>query len=117
MQEELVTIWKENLLENLEIEETEFGLVGEFLLELRKELEEGDKESVKVTELKRIEQREKTIEEFVQEFQRVARGSRYKERALVEEFKKVIRRKLMEAERPLTSIEQLYKHATKLDRH
>ena len=50
------------------------------------------------------------MEEFVQEFRRAARGSRYKERALVEEFKRVIkrviRRKLMEAERSLISIEQ-----------
>jgi len=29
----------------------------------------------------------------------------------------VIRRKLMEAERPPTSIKQWYKHATNLDRH
>ena len=40
----------------------------------------------------------------------MARGSRYEERPLMEEFKRgmnrVIRRKLMEAERPPTSIEQ-----------
>jgi len=50
------------------------------------------------------------MEEFVQEFRRAARGSGYEERVLVEEFKRgikrVIRRKLMEAERPLISIEQ-----------
>jgi len=50
------------------------------------------------------------IEEFVQEFQRVARGSRYKRKTLVEEFKRemngTIRRKLMKAERPSTSMEQ-----------
>jgi len=45
---------------------------------------------VKVTELKRLEQKEKTMEEFVQEFERVARGSRYKSRPLVEEFKRGI---------------------------
>ena len=43
------------------------------------------------------------MEEFVQEFQRAARGSRYKERALVEEFKRrmneVVRRKLIKIER------------------
>ena len=46
----------------------------------------------------------------MQEFQRVARGSGYEERPLMEEFKRringVIRRKLMEVERPPTSIEQ-----------
>jgi len=42
------------------------------------------------------------IEEFVQEFRRVARGSRYKRRLLVEEFKRGINRvicqRLMELE-------------------
>ena len=49
------------------------------------------------------------IEEFVQEFKRVTRGSRYEGRPLVEKFKRgmngEIRRKLMEAEQHLTSIE------------
>jgi len=86
-----------------------FGGRG-ILAELKKEFGEGDKETVKVAELKRLEQGEKTMEEFVQEFGRAARGSGYEGRPLVEEFKKrmsgVIRRKLMEAERPPTSIEQ-----------
>ena len=68
------------------------------------------KELVKVAELKRLEQEGKTIEEFIQEFRRAVRGSGYEERPLVEEFKRgmnvVIRRKLIEAERSLTSIEQ-----------
>jgi len=61
------------------------------------------------------------MKEFVQEFKQVARGSRYKERPLVEEFKRrmseAIRKKLIEAERPSTSIEQWYKCAVNLDRH
>jgi len=48
-------VWKGNLLEDLELEEAEFGSVGEFLLELKKEFGEKDKESVKVAELRRIE--------------------------------------------------------------
>jgi len=44
------------------------------------------------------------------------RGSRYEGRPLVEEFKRgingTIRRKLMEAEKPPSSIEQWYKCAT-----
>ena len=54
-------------------------------------------------------------------FRRAVRGSGYKERLLIKELKRemnrMIRRKLMEAERPLTSIKQWYKHATNLDRH
>ena len=61
------------------------------------------------------------MEKFVQEFRRVARGSRYKGRPLVKEFKRgmnrVGRRKLIEIERPPTSIEQWYEYATNLDRH
>ena len=49
------------------------------------------------------------MEEFVQKFKRAARGSGYKRRPLIEEFKKgmnkVIRRKLMKAECQLSSIE------------
>jgi len=61
------------------------------------------------------------MEEFVQEFRRVARRSRYEGRTLVEEFKRgmngVIRRKLMEVEKLPTGIEQWYKCATNLDRY
>jgi len=50
------------------------------------------------------------IDEYIQEFKRVARGSSYEERALVEEFKRglngVIRRRLVEAEMPLATIMQ-----------
>jgi len=49
------------------------------------------------------------------------RGSRYEGRPLVEEFKRGmnrgIRRKLIEAENPPTSIEQWYRRATALDRN
>ena len=66
------------MLEDLKAEEVEFWLSGEFLLELKKEFEDRDKESVKVAELKRIEQGGKIMEEFVQEFKRAARESGYK---------------------------------------
>jgi len=83
-------VWKENTLENLEGRLLEYETVGEFLANIRKEFREKDKELVKVAELKRLEQRGKTMEEFVQEFRRAARGSRYEERPLVEEFKREI---------------------------
>ena len=61
------------------------------------------------------------MEEFMQEFKRTARGSRYERRPLVEEFKRemnrAIRRKLMEAENQLGSIEQWYKKAIALNRN
>jgi len=45
-------------------------------------------ELVKVAELKRLKQGGRTMEEFVQEFRRAARESRYKGRPLIEEFKR-----------------------------
>ena len=90
----------------------EYEIVGEFLADIRKEFGGRDEELVKVVELKRLEQGEKPIEEFVQEFQRAARSSRYERRLLVEEFKRginrVIRRKLMKTEYQPSSIEQWY---------
>ena len=65
VQDRLVDVWKENLLKDLKSGEVEFELVGEFLLEFKKEFERGDKESVKIVKLKKIEQEGKTMEEFV----------------------------------------------------
>jgi len=58
-------LWKKNLLEDLEIEKVEFELAEEFLLILRKKFGEGDKESVKVVELRRIKQIGRTMKEFI----------------------------------------------------
>ena len=99
----------------------EYESVENFLTCLRKEFGGGEEESVKAVELRRMEQGEKTMEEYVQEFKRAARGSGYEGRPLVEEFKRGmnrgIQRKLMEAENLLASIEQWYRRATALDRN
>ena len=114
-------VWKENIMEELEVGEVEYESVEEFFTILRKEFGEGDEESVKAAELRKLEQGGKTMEEFVQEFKRAARGSGYEGRLLVEEFKRGmnggIQRKLMEAENLPTSIEQWYRRATALDRN
>ena len=114
-------IWKENMLEDLEAGKIEYESAGEFLIGLKKEFGGEDKEAVKVVELRRLEQRGRTMEEFVQDFRRAVRGSGYKRRPLVEKFKRginqTIRRKLIETERPSTSIEQWYEYATNLDKH
>jgi len=98
----LADVWKENTLEDLEERLLEYEIVGEFLADIKKEFGRGDEKLVKVAELKRLEQRGKTMEEFVQEFRRVARGSRYERRLLVEEFKRGINaticRRLIELE-------------------
>jgi len=114
-------VWKENVMEELESGEVEYESAEEFLISLKKEFGGGEEELVKVAELRKLEQGERTMEEFVQEFKRAARGSRYKGRPLMEEFKRgingEIRRKLMEAENPLASIKQWYKRATALNRN
>jgi len=106
-------------MEKLEAGEIEYKSVEEFLTSLKKEFEEGEEKSVKAVELRKLEQG--TMEEFIQEFKRAARGSGYEERPLIEEFKRgmnrEIRRKLMEVENPPAFIEQWYRRATALDRN
>ena len=80
-------VWKENLMEELESGEVEYESVEEFLTCLKKEFGGGEEESVKAAELRKLEQGGKTMEEFVQEFKRAARGSGYERRPLVKEFK------------------------------
>ena len=117
----LADVWKENVMEELESGEIEYESAEEFLMSLRKEFGKGEEESVKAAELRKLEQGGRTMEEFVQEFKRAARGSGYEGRPLVEEFKRgmngVIRRKLMESENPPNSIEQWYRRAMALDRN
>ena len=74
-------------MEDLEERLLEYETAGEFLVDIKKKFGRRDKKMVKVAELKRLEQEERTMEEFVQEFRRVTRRSGYKERSLVEEFK------------------------------
>ena len=117
----LADVWEENVMEELEAGEIEYKTVEEFLVILKKEFGGEEEESVKAAELRKLEQGGKTMEKFVQKFKRAARGSGYERRLLVEEFKRGmnrrIRRKLMEAENPLASIEQWYRKAMALDRN
>ena len=54
IQEESVDIWKENVLENLELGNLEYEIAKEFLADLKREFREGDKKVIKMAELKRI---------------------------------------------------------------
>ena len=121
VQGRLADVWKENVMEELESGEVEYELVEEFLTSLRKEFGGGEEESVKAAELRKLEQGGKLMEEFVQEFKRAVRGSGYEGRLLIEGFKRGInggiRRKLMEVENPLASIEQWYRRTMALNRN
>ena len=58
------------------------------MVDIKKEFRKGDKEIVKVVELKWLKQKGRMIEEFIQEFKKVARESRYEEKPLVKKFKR-----------------------------
>ena len=98
----LADVWKENVMEELEVEEMEYETAEKFLTVLKKKFGGREEETVKVEKLRKLEQGEKTMEEFIQEFKRAVRGSGYEGRPLVEEFKREInrriRKKLMKAE-------------------
>ena len=58
-------VWKENVMEELELGEVEYESVEEFLTSVKKEFGGGEEESIKVAELRRMEQGGKTMEEYV----------------------------------------------------
>ena len=80
-------IQKENILKNLKKESLEYEMIWEFLADLKKGFGSMDNEIIKMAELKKIEQGNRTMKKFVQEFRRAVRGSDYEERPLIEEFK------------------------------
>jgi len=108
-------VWKDNILDKITKRMSAVNTVEELFTKIRQEFGEFNEESRKVDELRVLEQGGKTVDEYVQEFKRAARGSRYEGRALIEEFKKglsrVIRRRLVEAEVPPTTITQWQERA------
>lgn len=89
-------------MEDLEEENLEYEIVGEFLMNLKKEFGGDNDETMKVAELKKIKQENRTMEEFVQKFKGVVRGSSYERKLLIEEFRRemnrTIQQRLMESE-------------------
>ena len=66
-------IWKKNVINNLKSRSLSYIIVGEFLADLKKEFSGRDNETMKIAELKKVEQGNKTVEEFIQELRRAAR--------------------------------------------
>ena len=112
-------VWKDNVLDEITKGMSMVQMVGELFTKIWQEFGEFNKESRKVDKLRLLEQGSKTVDEYIQEFRRAARGSGYKRRALVEEFKRglngVVRRRLAEAETPPTTIIQWQERAVQLD--
>ena len=65
VQRGLANVWKESVMKELETGEIEYETVKEFLTALKKEFGGEEEESVKVAELRKLEQGGRMIEEFV----------------------------------------------------
>jgi len=113
--------WKDNLLDELAKGESEVESAEQLFAKIRNDFGETSEEERKIEQLRTIEQAGRTCDEYVQEFKKVARGSGYEGRPLIEEFKRglngAIRRKLAEAEEPLTTIGEWQERAVRLDRN
>jgi len=113
--------WKDNLLDELAKGESEVESVEQLFTKIRNDFGETSEKKRKIEQLRTIEQGGRTCNKYVQEFKKVARGSSYEERPLIEEFKRglnrSIRRKLAEAEEPPTTIGEWQERVVRLDRN
>jgi len=113
--------WKDNLLDELAKRESEVESVEQLFTKIRNDFRKTSEEERKIEQLRTIKQGGRTYDEYVQEFKKVARGSGYKGRPLIEEFKqglnRAIRRKLAEAEELPTTIGEWQERAVRLDRN
>jgi len=66
-------------MEDLENNSLVFATVKEFLTDLKQEFGRGDNKMMKVAEFKKVDQESRIMMEFVQEFKRAVRESRYEE--------------------------------------
>ena len=71
-------------MEDLESKILSYVTVREFLSNLKEEFGRGNNKMIKVAELKKVEQRSRTTEKFVQEFRQAVRESKNKGRILIE---------------------------------
>ena len=60
----------------MEIGELEYVIVGEFLTDLKKEFD-GENDKIIIAELKKVEQKNKTMKNSIQEFRRMAKENGY----------------------------------------
>jgi len=113
--------WKDNLLDKLAKGESEVESAEQLFTKIKNDFGETSEEERKIEQLRTIEQGGRTCNKYVQEFKKVARGSGYKGRPLIKEFKRglngTIRRKLAEAEEPPTTIGEWQERVVRLDRN
>ena len=120
MQGGIAEVWKDNVLEEINKGTLEVETMDELFEKMREEFGEFDKESRKADELRTLVQGSRTCNKYVQEFKRTARGSGYKGRALIDEFKRglngMIRRRLAEVESPPSIITEWQERAVRRPR-
>jgi len=108
-------------LDELAKGESEVESAEQLFTKIRNNFGETSEEERKIEQLRTIKQGGRTCDEYVQEFKKIARGSGYERRPLIEEFKqglnRAIRRKLAEAEEPPTTIGEWQERAVRLDRN
>jgi len=121
MQGGIAEAWKDNLLDGLAKGESEVESAEQLFAKIRDNFGKTLEEERKIEQLRTIEQEGRTYDEYVQEFKKIARGSGYEGRSLIEEFKRglngAIRRKLVEAEELPTTIGEWQERAVRLDRN
>ena len=78
VQGEMAEVWKNNLLDELLKGESEVEMVEELFSKMRNKFGEMAEKERKVEQLRTIEQRRRTYDEYIQEFKKIARGSGYK---------------------------------------
>jgi len=109
------------LLDELAKRESEVELAEQLFTKIRNNFGETSEKERKIEQLRTIEQGGRTCDEYVQEFKKVARGSGYEGKPLIKEFKRglngSIRRKLAEAEEPLTTIGEWQEKVVRLNRN
>jgi len=66
-------------MEDLESRDLEFPTIRNFLIKLKTEFDSGNNKSAKIAELKKVEQKSRMMEKFVQKFRRAMRESSFKE--------------------------------------
>jgi len=113
--------WKDNLLDKLAKGELEVETAEQLFSKIRNDFGETWEEERKIEQLRTIEQGERTCDKYIQEFKKVARGSSYEGQPLIEEFKRglngAIKRKLVEAEEPPSTIGEWQERVVRLDRN
>ena len=109
------------MLDKLAKGESKVESVEQLFTKIRNDFGKTLEEERKIKQLKTIKQGGRTCDKYMQEFKKIARGSSYERRPLIEEFKrglnKSIRRKLAEAEELPTTIGEWQERIVRLDRN